>query len=165
MVKASDTGGVKPMRLGTRLISERERCIGMTEEERLYRKQYLKDLELSPNEPRPVPEMYKFFYNPIRRLYRAPLEAMQVAITPILGAKRAYTVRYFTGKFAIGLFATYCAAYYFKYNANDWTRTGGWSVSHAKQSCFEGEEGYPFVPNKKPHEYADRGFNSVTLNL
>lgn len=69
MVKASDTGGVKPMSIAGRFHRERERIL-MTDEERAFRKQWLKDQELAHNEPRVVPELYKEQYNIFRRAYR-----------------------------------------------------------------------------------------------
>lgn len=68
------TAGVKPMSITGRMVRERERLSGMTPEERAWRKQWLKDQVLSPNEPRYVREMEKEFLNPIRRFYRFPLD-------------------------------------------------------------------------------------------
>lgn len=82
--KQSHTGGVKPMMLQTRLTNERERLIGMTDEERAWRKKWLKDQILSPNEPVHVPEYWKKRYNPIRQFYRWPLDQFQKAVTPFL---------------------------------------------------------------------------------
>ena len=48
---ASPTGGVKAMNIGGRLVRERERLIGMTEEERAWRARYLKSQILAPEEP------------------------------------------------------------------------------------------------------------------
>lgn len=97
MVRSSDTGGVKPMALEGRLGNVRERLLGMTDEERAYRKQWLKDQELSPNEPREVPEMYKERYNIIRRFYRYPLDQFEKVIAPIVGQPAAYLIRYLQG--------------------------------------------------------------------
>lgn len=81
---ASDTGGVKPFGIQGRLASERERLAGMTTEERAWRKQWLKDQHLSPNEPRVVPEYIKERLNPIRRAYRMPLDVAFKALAPVL---------------------------------------------------------------------------------
>ena len=48
---ASPTGGVKAMNIGGRLVRERERLIGMTEEERAWRARYLKSHILAPEVP------------------------------------------------------------------------------------------------------------------
>lgn len=81
---ASDTGGVKPFTIQGRMARERERLAGMTDEERSWRKQWLKDQELSHNEPRVVPEYIKERLNPIRRIYRMPLDVAFKALAPVL---------------------------------------------------------------------------------
>ncbi|CAH1119153.1 unnamed protein product [Phaedon cochleariae] len=166
MGKASQTGGVKPMSIAGRYVSERERLLGMTDAERAFRKQWLKDQELSPNEPRKVPEMYKATYNPIRRAYRWPLDQLAKIMEPALGAQRAYVFRYFTGKIMLGVAGIYWATYYFKYNKSDWTRKGGWRVIESGESVHEGDPRYPWVsPKSKGADYASRGFNEFELNL
>lgn len=84
MVEASETSGVKPFPIAGRMVRERERCIGMTAEERAWRKQFLKDQVLSHNEPRHVAEYWRERTNPIRRLYKFPLDVMHRALTPVL---------------------------------------------------------------------------------
>jgi len=82
---ASHTGGVTPMPIQGRMALERERCIGMTPAERMWRKQWLQDQILSPNEPRPItPEYYKARFNPIRRAYRLPLDLIFKPLVPTL---------------------------------------------------------------------------------
>lgn len=92
MVKASPTGGVKPMAIAGRYVSERERLAGMTDEERAFRKQWLKDQELAPNEPRYVHELYKEQFNIFRRAYRFPLDTFGKALEPFVGAPTALKV-------------------------------------------------------------------------
>lgn len=84
MVEHSETGGVKPFPIGGRMVRERERAIGMTAEERAWRKQYLKDQILTENEPKYVEAYWRERTNPIRRFYKAPLDMMHKALTPIL---------------------------------------------------------------------------------
>ena len=85
---ASETGNVKPMAIGGRMVRERERLVGMTDAERAWRAQYLKDQVLSHKEPVYVPEYWKERTNGIRRAYQAPLDGLWKALTPVL-------VRYF----------------------------------------------------------------------
>lgn len=166
MVKASNTGGVKPMSITGRYTNERERLLGMTDEERVFRKQWLKDQELSSNEPRKVPEMYKATYNPFRRAYRAPLDLLAKVLEPALGAQRTVMVRYWTGKALLGIAGAYWATYYFKYCANDWTRKGGWKVIESRKAVVQGDPDYPKLSDRsQPHDYADRGFKNTNLNL
>lgn len=72
------------MAIAGRMVRERERLIGMTDFERNWRKQYLKDQELSHHEPKRVPAYEKEMMNPIRRLYRAPLDKLCEVMTPAL---------------------------------------------------------------------------------
>ena len=80
---ASDTGGVKPMAIAGRMVRERERLIGMTPDERAWRKQWLKDQELHHG-ARKVPALELELNNPIKRLYRAPLDTITKVLTPAL---------------------------------------------------------------------------------
>lgn len=66
--------GVKPMSITGRMVRERERLTGMTPEERAWRKKWLKDQILSPNEPKYIKELHSEAFNPIRRFYRYPLD-------------------------------------------------------------------------------------------
>lgn len=164
-MKSSDTGGVKPMAIAGRYVRERERLIGMTDEERFWRSQWVKDQVLSHNEPRFVPELYKEQFNPIRRMYRAPLDILARSLEPAVG-KRIYTLRYFAGKFLMGLAGTIGALYYFKYNANDWTRLGGWRVLESRKAIVAGDPEYPKLSDRsKPSDYSARGFDKVNLKL
>ncbi|XP_050086612.1 uncharacterized protein LOC126571825 [Anopheles aquasalis] len=161
---SSDTGGVKPMSITGRMVRERERLLGMSPEERAWRAQWLKDQQLSPNEPRYVPEYWKERYNPIRRLYRAPLDLVQKALTPVVGLEWAHAVRFWTGKVAITGFAILATAYYFKYNQNDWTRKGGWRVIRSREAVVPGDPGYPNYPKREsPSDYAARGFKQSPI--
>lgn len=81
---SSVSGGVKPMSVGGRLVSERERLIGMTEEERAWRARYLKSHILAPEEPLKTKEYYRHYYNPLRRFYRIPLNAFERLLTPLM---------------------------------------------------------------------------------
>lgn len=81
---ASQTGGVKPMAIAGRMVRERERLLGMSDEERAWRAQWVKDQRLAPHEPVHVPELINARINPIRRFYRAPLDSVYKALTPVL---------------------------------------------------------------------------------
>lgn len=75
-IHSTETGGVKPMTIGGRMVRERERCIGMTPEERAWRAQFLKDQILTEREPVYVKELHEQFRNPIRRFYLRPLDKL-----------------------------------------------------------------------------------------
>lgn len=166
MVKASATGGVKPFPIETRLGDIRERLLGMTEEERAYRKQWLKDQELSHNEPRIVPELYKKQYNIFRRAYRYPLDQVQKFLAPVVGDSAALKIRYFSGKIILGYVLLCSTAYYFQYNTHSWIRKGGFNVISARPAVVPGDPGFPKVSERsKGSDYADKGFKECKLNL
>uniref|UniRef100_A0A7R9P163 NADH dehydrogenase [ubiquinone] 1 beta subcomplex subunit 6 n=2 Tax=Timema TaxID=61471 RepID=A0A7R9P163_9NEOP len=161
---ASDTDGLKPFPIEGRMARERERLVGMSDEERAWRKQWIKDQVLAPNEPRHVPEYYKELLNPIRRAYRLPLDLAFKPLEPLLGERRAFIARYFTGKFLMAIFSVYAGFYYFKYNTNDWTRKGGWRVISSRKAVNPGDAEYPWVPDRtSPSDYAARGFKQSPI--
>lgn len=147
--------------------NERERLSGdFTAADRAYRRQYLKDQELAPDEPQVVPELEQAFKNPIRRFYRKPMDMLQVALRPIVGEAWAARFRYHIPKHLIGISFVYLTWYYFKYNANDWTRKGGWKVRSVRPICVKGDPGYPKVSERsEPGDYYDRGFKSRKIAL
>lgn len=66
------TGGVRPMQIEGRTQMERERTMGMTPEERAWRKKWLQDQVI--NEPKYVKAAEKELLNPLRRFYKFPLD-------------------------------------------------------------------------------------------
>ncbi|XP_038208017.1 NADH dehydrogenase [ubiquinone] 1 beta subcomplex subunit 6-like [Zerene cesonia] len=161
----AQTAGVKPMTIAGRVANERERCIGMTDAERQWRKQWLKDQILAPNEPVHVEEYWKERINPIRRFYRKPLDSLYEKLTPVLGAPRASDYRYITGKLGLIAFGILATHYYFKYSGNDWTKKGGWRVLKSKPMVLPGQPGFPFKSDRTfDNDYADRGFKNSTIN-
>ncbi|KAL1449344.1 hypothetical protein WDU94_000535 [Cyamophila willieti] len=164
----SDTGGIVPMNIAGRMAFERERLFGMTDAERAWRAQFVKDQHLAPHEPVEVPEIYQEVYNPIRRFYRVPMDKVQTWLNPRIGEKAAEFTRFAVGKGALMVFGLYCAAYYFKYNTNDWEKTGGIRVYTNKPLVLPGDKRYP-LPNTD-HEgsyYLDRvrGFTDAVPDL
>jgi len=163
MVKASDTGGVKPMPIAGRMVRERERILGMSPEERKWRAQWLKDQHLK-HEPVEVPEYWKEIRNPIRRFYTAPLDQITKVLTPVIGFKPAYAVRFFTGKFLMVGLGIYAIAYNLKYNPNDWTRKGGWRIIESRRATTPGHPNYPSLSERTQFsDYADRGFKNSPI--
>lgn len=65
-----------------RMVFERERLLGMSEKERAWRKQWLKDQVLDHDEPREPANYYEERFNPLRRFYRWPLEQLERALRP-----------------------------------------------------------------------------------
>ncbi|XP_050682055.1 NADH dehydrogenase [ubiquinone] 1 beta subcomplex subunit 6 [Leptidea sinapis] len=158
----AQTAGVQPMPIAGRVAIERERCLGMTAAEREWRKQWLKDQILAPNEPVHVEEYWRERTNPIRRFYRWPLDTLYRVLSPVLGETRAADYRYIIGKTGLIAVGILCTHYYFKYNGNDWTKKGGWRVIKSKPMVLPGQDGFPFQSQMKESDYAARGFkNSV----
>lgn len=96
MLRSSDTGGVKPMAIAGRTVKERERLIGMTDEERAWRAKWLKDQVLTEREPVYVEEYWRSIRNPIRRLYVKPLNLFYHALVPVLVSRICIFNRDFT---------------------------------------------------------------------
>ncbi|XP_075975484.1 NADH dehydrogenase (ubiquinone) B17 subunit [Anticarsia gemmatalis] len=160
----AQTAGVKPMAIAGRVALERERCIGMSDAERAWRKQWLKDQILAPNEPVHVEEYWRERTNPIRRIYRAPLDKIFSALTPMLGAERAADYRFITGKIGLIALGVLSVHYYFKYNGNDWTKKGGWRVLKSKPMVLPGQPGFPFASERcEGTDYANRGFKNSPI--
>ncbi|XP_065335858.1 uncharacterized protein ND-B17 [Cloeon dipterum] len=147
-----------------RMVSERERLVGMTDAERAWRAQWLKDQHLSPNEPRFVPELQNELLNPIRRMYRWPLDTICKALIPAIGQQRAQSLRYYSGKFLLGYALILGVVYNLKYNSNDWTRKGGFNVTHSDKAVLKGEPGYENRPTRStPWDYNNRNFKNSPI--
>lgn len=159
----AQTAGVKPMAIAGRVAIERERCLGMTDVERAWRKQWLKDQILAPNEPVHVEEYWRERTNIFRRIYRMPLDKIYSMLTPVLGASRAADYRYITGKLGLIGVGILCGHYYFKYNGNDWTKKGGWRVHKSKPLVLPGQAGFPYRSGFKPDDYATQGFKKSPI--
>jgi NADH dehydrogenase (ubiquinone) 1 beta subcomplex subunit 6 len=125
----------------------------MTAEDRLLRKQWLKDQELSPNEPRIVPELYpKNFF---RRCFSAPWNIFFGVLRPVLGENLAHKGRYWVPKWAIVLSIAWTLHYYSKYNSSKWFDKSGWNIYSSKPTLLpDGAGSY----KTEPTDFHDRGF-------
>jgi NADH dehydrogenase (ubiquinone) 1 beta subcomplex subunit 6 len=161
---ATITGGVIPIDLEGRHRFVRQRLTNMTDEERAFRRKFLHDQHLSPDEPVYVPEMYEELYNPIRRAFRAPMNAFEQLLAPKIGDRVASNVRFLTGKALMGIFIIYCGTYYFLYNTNTWERKSGWRIHESRSQCVPGDPDFPRTSDRHlPKHYADRGFSSSPI--
>ncbi|XP_029172770.1 exosome complex exonuclease RRP42-like [Nylanderia fulva] len=113
---ALEGGGERPMSITRRVERERERMLGMTDEERVWRKKWLDAQKLAPEEPVTPPGYYKKMYNPIRRFYQAPMNKFQNLMEPVMGFTGAYVTRHIISKTAMSIVAVYCIYYHLKYN-------------------------------------------------
>ncbi|XP_067124123.1 NADH dehydrogenase [ubiquinone] 1 beta subcomplex subunit 6 [Centruroides vittatus] len=164
---SSYTGGVKPMSIEGYFKTERRRLVeNYTDEEREWRKKWLKDQELSANEPRRVPELELELKNPIRRFYRKPWDMIYEKLVPVTGEVNAIQIRWLGPKILMTIGGIYLAYYYLKYNANDWTRHNGWVVRTSKQAILPGDPNYPLPTDRhNPADYANRGFKERKVFL
>ncbi|GBM42535.1 hypothetical protein AVEN_3342-1 [Araneus ventricosus] len=165
---SSQTGGVKPLSIRGLFEDERLRLSEeFTDEERAWRKQWLKDQVLSPNEPRPESEEWiREVRNPIRRFLSKPWQLLESSITPVIGKTVASHVRYIVPKTIVILAATYATWYHVKYNQNDWTRSYGVTVTMPKPRAFPGDKNFPALREKvEPNDFCDRGFKDRKVFL
>ncbi|KAK9498798.1 hypothetical protein O3M35_003355 [Rhynocoris fuscipes] len=125
------------MSIQGRLYRERERLYGMTPEEKCWRMQWKKDQYLHPCEPLHVPELYRQHNHILRRIYRLPLDILFMGFKPILGERRALTLRTITGKLGLAIAGIYSIAYYFKYNSNTWVRKDPKGPNRSKGADYE----------------------------
>merc|ERR1711979_31282 len=142
---------------------ERQRLAGkgMTDADRALRKQWILDQELSPNEPRHVPELRP--KNVFRRAMAAPWDALFTATKPFLGTYRSALLRYFVPKYALGIFGAYCVYYHLKYNHKDWTKFG-WNIWESKPQMIVLGQDWELV-EKQPSDFNDQGFESRKVFL
>ena len=165
---SSETGGVKPMSI--RGIFEEEQCRlseEFTDEERKWRQQWLKDQELSPNEPRPMSqELIKEIRNPIRRMLSKPWQLLEDSMSPVLGKTFAQHFRFCVPKLLVLTGLTYWAWYHLKYNQNDWTRAWGVEMFISRPVTLPGDKNFPLKRERlEPSDYYDRGFKSRKVFL
>ncbi|RZF44672.1 hypothetical protein LSTR_LSTR000624 [Laodelphax striatellus] len=152
------------MNLQGRLARERERLLGMSPEERQWRKQWIKDQHLSPNEPKVVPELYYELNNPIRRLYRKPLDMLFAPLQGVLGKEMALNARYITGRLLMMTWGAFFGFYWLKYNAQLWETRKGWNTVMTRPSILPGEPDFPWVSQKtKPSDYNEKGFKNSPI--
>lgn len=146
---SSNSAGVKVMTIAGRMARERERCIGMTDEERAYRAKYIKSLELAPEEPITPKGYYEACYNPIRRFYMAPLNQVEGLLSPVVGAFSAKVIRLVTGRILMGITGIYVGWYYFKYHTATWERQSGWRVLPTREARLPGTKDYKGLEKRK----------------
>ncbi|GFX57836.1 NADH dehydrogenase 1 beta subcomplex subunit 6 [Trichonephila clavipes] len=165
---SSYTGGVQPMNIRGIFEDERIRLSEeFTDEERAWRKQWLKDQVLSPNEPRPESEEWiREVRNPIRRFVSKPFQLLESGIAPVTGKTFASYFRYVFPKTLVALGAIYLTWYHLKYHQNDWTRAYGATVTVPKPRAFPGDSNFPVKSEKtEPNDFCDRGFKARNVFL
>lgn len=130
------------MNIAGRMARERERMLGMSDEERAWRKRFLKH-QILVDEPVTPPNYYKLRYNPIKRFFRFPMDMFQKAITPIMGPSKAELLRMTVSTMGRTIFFAYYAFYYIKYNTRDWTQKGAWRFYLTRPAVLPGDKDFP----------------------
>lgn len=74
----------KVFSIAGRTVHLRQRCLGMTDIERRWRAQFLKDQVLSHDEPKFVADLYKDTTNIFRRLWKTPLYHFEKFCQPLV---------------------------------------------------------------------------------
>ncbi|GAB1860426.1 hypothetical protein CAJAP_01505 [Camponotus japonicus] len=160
---ALEGGGERPMNIVRRVGRERERMLGMTDEERAWRKKWLDAQKLAPEEPVTPPGYYKEMYNPIRRFYSAPMNKVQNMIEPVLGYTGAHVARHIISKTAIGIFTVYCIFYHLKYNKMQWTRQGGWKITLSRPKMYPDTKDLDALYRTKGNQFYVNGFDKSPI--
>ncbi|XP_043272189.1 uncharacterized protein ND-B17 [Venturia canescens] len=159
----SETGGVRPMTIAGRMISERERLQGMSDVERAWRAQWLKDQILAPEEPVVPANYYEERYNVLRRFYMAPLNKVEAALRKPLGDTTAAFVRYAFGRTVLGVLIIWAGWYHLKYNRGDWTKKSSLKISMDRKCLFPSDKEYPHYTRYKDSDYGDFGFKDSPI--
>ncbi|VDP14584.1 unnamed protein product [Soboliphyme baturini] len=156
------------------LQNERRRLIGMTPEEREWRKKYILDQKLHPDEPFYVEEV-RMPLNPIRRFYRYPWDAFeQKFLIPKLGLYWGHFLRVFVPKFMLAVFGVGFYYYTLKYNHKTWINRKRHLFTPANRPLLRRDEieaAYPGYIEKgiynpqTPKDFYDLGFSRRTSHL
>lgn len=89
-MESTDIAKINAISIAGRVGRERERLIGMTDEERAWRARFVKSQELAPDEPIKPKGYNKLYYNPLRRFYRVPLNKVENALTPLMVGQESF---------------------------------------------------------------------------
>ena len=133
---------------------------GMTPEERALRKQWLLDQNLKPHEPPNSVEALETMnlpVNPIKRMFRMPMDVTFRMLTPVIGKTAAVNSRRYVPNILKSLVLAWAFWYHVKYHPNTWEHTHGWAMFGEKPAAF----GYKPL-DKKPNDFMDRGFKART---
>ncbi|EZA57193.1 hypothetical protein X777_01799 [Ooceraea biroi] len=155
--------GDRPMSIERRMGRERERLIGMTDEERAWRKKWLDAQKLAPEEPVVPKDYYKTLYNPLRRFYRAPMNKFQNALEPVVGQVGALVLRNIISKTVMGIIGVYCIYYHLKYHRMDWTRKGGWKITMSRPMMYSDTKDLKALYKTKGNEFYVNGFDKSPI--
>ncbi|XP_014482570.1 PREDICTED: uncharacterized protein LOC106748499 [Dinoponera quadriceps] len=155
--------GERPMSIARRMIRERERMLGMTDEERAWRKKWLKAQILAPEEPVWSESLYKEMYNPIRRFYKWPWNRFQDMMEPVLSPQGAFLIRHFITKGAMGTAVLYWIYYHLKYGRMDWMKKSGWKIMVTRTIMYPDNKDLNALYKVKGNQFYVNGFDKSPI--
>jgi len=158
----------KPMSIDGGFRYMPERIAGMTDLDRAWRKQWLKDQILTEREPVFVPEYYKLTNNFVRRGFDAFFDKL---LGPLAkwGAKKVDAefgvfIRKTPPRFLFIYLLFVGAHYEIKHNPRHWEDSlQNWWGVRSRPALFPGDPGYPYVFDMKPSDFYDLGFKDRTI--
>ncbi|CAJ0558625.1 unnamed protein product, partial [Mesorhabditis spiculigera] len=143
--------GGNPMSLEMHMADERVRARGLTPAEREWRHKWVVDQNLHADEPIAVDAVHRQL-NPIRRLYRWPLDKLYLHfLKPTFGVYYGTAIRVVAPKFIFAFLGFQAIYYYWKYEARDWAHLRGVEHSPEKPVLLRGaeiEKKYPGLQSK-----------------
>jgi hypothetical protein len=146
-----------PMSLELHMADERVRTAGLSDAERQWRRKWVKDQHLHPDEPIHVDAVHRQL-NPIRILYRWPWDKLYIHfLRPTFGVFYGTMIRQGVPKFLMVFVGLQGLYYMYKYEGKDWERLKGmdsYTVPRVIDKEAEIKEKHPGV--------WERGFDDPT---
>ncbi|KAL6263804.1 hypothetical protein P5V15_003887 [Pogonomyrmex californicus] len=159
----SAMNGDRPMTIVRRMERERERMLGMTDEERAWRKKWLDAQKLDPDEPITPPGYYEEMYNPIRRFYMAPGLKFESMLAPYIGELKATVTRRSITRLMMSFIGIYCVYYHVKYNKKNWMKNGGFQISVSRSKMYPDNKDLKALYKTKGNEFYVNGFDKSPI--
>ncbi|CAF2809059.1 unnamed protein product [Rotaria sp. Silwood2] len=133
----------------------------LTNEERLWRKQWLQDQVLAPNEPKFIPNLDKIHKNPVRYRWMVFWDGLFNRLRPVVGNTAASMLRQTVPKLLIIQLGIWSWLYMVFYHKQDWEKWGGWQVYGYKGKYLANVSPWKTLDST---DYADRGFKDRKTN-
>ncbi|CAF0943786.1 unnamed protein product [Adineta ricciae] len=133
----------------------------MSNEERLWRKQWLQDQLLAADEPKNVPNLNKLHKNPIRYRWMVFWDSVFNRLRPVVGNNTASILRQVVPKLLVIHLGVCSWIYMALYHKQDWEKWGGVQIYG-----YKGYNAATVQPWKslESNDYVDRGFKARTSN-
>ncbi|KAM3719715.1 NADH dehydrogenase [ubiquinone] 1 beta subcomplex subunit [Dirofilaria immitis] len=130
----------EPMSLELHMADERARAAGLTPAEREWRKKWVLDQHLHPDEPIHVDAVHRQL-NPIRVLYRTPMDKLyKHFLKPTFGIFYGSMIRAIVPKLFMAWILIEASYYYWKYEARGWETLRGNERSYPRERFWDDQE-------------------------